>query len=110
MQSVAMEYRGRKINYQILEKAKGYETVVLFVELENAQHSGYLVKKDDRIIAKGEIAKFVRDAKIDGVEMAVAPPADSNALIMLRTTKDVEEVIKKVLEVVLNFLEERGFI
>ena len=105
-----MMYRGRRVNYQTFEKTKRYETIVLFVEIENAQHSGFLIKKGEKILPKGEIAKAVRDAKIEGVEMAVAPPADTNALIMLRTTKEPGEILEKVLEVVFDFLEERGFL
>ena len=104
------EYKGRKISCQTFEKTKSYETLVLFVELENAQHSGYIIKKDDKVVAKGEIAKAVRDANIDGVEMAVAPPSDSNAIIMLRVTKDQREVLDRVLDIIFKVLEERGFI
>ena len=64
----------------------------------------------DKIVAKGEIAKAVRDAKINGVEMAVAPPADTNALIMLRISGEEREILEKVLEIVESFLRERGLI
>uniref|UniRef100_A0A7C3UBL7 Uncharacterized protein n=1 Tax=Geoglobus ahangari TaxID=113653 RepID=A0A7C3UBL7_9EURY len=105
-----MIYRGKNVKYQTFEKAKGYETIVLFVEIEDVQHSGFLIKKGDKILPKGEIAKAVRDAKIEGVEMAVAPPADTNALMMLRITQDPEKILDKVLEVVFDFLEKRGFL
>ncbi len=104
------EYKGRKVKVQTLEKGKDYSTMVVHFELPNSEHHGFLLKVGDKIVAKGEIAKAVRDAKIDGVEMAVAPPADTNALIMLRISGEEREILEKVLEIVESFLKERGLI
>ncbi len=104
------EYKGRKVKVQTLEKGKDYSTMVVHFELPNSEHHGFLLKVGDKIVAKGEIAKAVRDAKIDGVEMAVAPPADTNALIMLRVSGKEREILEKVLEIVESFLKERGLI
>ena len=104
------EYKGRKVKVQTLEKGKNYSTIVVHFELPNSEHHGFLLKVGDKIVAKGEIAKAVRDAKIDGVEMAVAPPADTNALIMLRVSGEEREILEKVLEIVESFLRERGLI
>ena len=104
------EYKGRKVKVQTLEKGKNYSTIVVHFELPNSEHHGFLLKVGDKIVAKGEIAKAVRDAKINGVEMAVAPPADTNALIMLRINREEREILEKVLEIVESFLRERGLI
>ncbi|WP_290901511.1 hypothetical protein [Ferroglobus sp.] len=104
------EYKGRKVKVQTLEKGKDYSTMVVHFELPNSEHHGFLLKVGDKIVAKGEIAKAVRDAKINGVEMAVAPPADTNALIMLRISGEEREILEKVLEIVESFLKERGLI
>ncbi len=103
-------YLGKSVKCQILEKARDYQTIVIFVEIEGVKHSGFLIKKGEKIVAKGEIAKAVRDVKIDGVEMAVAPPADSNALLMARITKPFEDVKEELMDVVFRELQARGFI
>ncbi len=103
-----IDYKGKRVKYQIVEKGKNYTTFILHFELPDSQHEGFVMKVGDKIIAKGELAKAVRDAKIDGVEMAVAPPSGTNALIMMRVNRDVEEVLKEVLPVVEEFLKERG--
>ncbi len=103
-------FGGKTVKFQTLEKAKNYETVVIFVELENVEHSGFTIKKGDKTLAKGEIAKKVRDAKIDGVEMAVAPPSDTNAIIMARITKPVDAIMEEILDIVFESLRENGFV
>ncbi|WP_456369471.1 hypothetical protein [Geoglobus sp.] len=104
-----LTYRGRIVKLQTLEKAKDYETVVLFVEMDGVEHSGYLMKRGDVVVAKGEVAKAVRDARIPGVEMAVAPPLNTNAVLMLRINKPLSDVIHRVLETAFRVLEEKGF-
>ncbi len=107
--NVTLTYRGRIVKWQTLEKAKDYETVVLFVEMDGVEHFGYLMKRGDVVVAKGEVAKAVRDAQIPGVEMAVAPPLDTNAVLMLRINRPLSDVIDRVLETAFGVLEERGF-
>ncbi|NOY12050.1 MAG: hypothetical protein GXO67_08250 [Archaeoglobi archaeon] len=108
--NVTFTYSGRIVKWQTLERAKDYETVVVFVEMEGVEHAGYLMRKGNVVIAKGEVAKAVRDAGIEGVEMAVAPPLDTNALIMLRVNRPVKDVIEDVVDIAFGFLRERGFI
>ncbi len=103
-------YQNRSVKCQILERARDYQTIVIFVEIEGAEHSGFTVRKGERMLAKGEIAKAIRDAGIDGVEMAAAPPADSNALIMARITRPFEDVRDELMEVIFRELRARGFI
>ncbi|WP_457591871.1 hypothetical protein [Geoglobus sp.] len=105
---VTFTYSGKAVKWQTLERARDYETAVLFVELEGVSHAGYLMKKGSTVVAKGEVAKAVRDAGIRGVEMAAAPPPDTNAVIMLRATPDVGSVMDAVLEVVFRVLKEKG--
>ncbi len=104
------EYDGKMIKCQFLEVAKGYETVVIFVEIPGGEHAGFSVKKGDRIVAKGEIAKAIREAGIQGIEMAVPPPADSNALIMVRVTVPFESVRKRLMEVLFKEIKSRGLV
>jgi len=105
-----LDYKGRKVKVQTVEKGKGYSTILVHFEMPEAKHHGFLLKVGDKIVAKGEVAKVVRDARIEGVEMAVAPPADTNALIMLRINKDEREVLEKVLPIIEDFLRERGIV
>lgn len=107
--NVTLTYSGRIVKWQTLERAKDYETVVIFIEMEGVEHSGYLMRMGDVVVAKGEIAKAVRDAQIPGVEMAVAPPINTNAVIMLRINKPLDEIIHSVLETVFRVLDEKGF-
>ncbi len=104
------EYYGRKVNCQIVEEGKGYKTVLVHFELPGTQHFGFLVRKGDVIIPKGEIAKAIRDRNIDGVEMAVAPPSESNALFMMRITDDIGKVLDRVIPIVYEYLKDKGFI
>lgn len=106
---VTFTYSGRIVKWQTLERAKDYETAVIFIELDGVSHAGYLMRKGDTIVAKGEIAKAVREAGIPGVEMAAAPPLNTNAVIMLRTTRAVRDVIDDVLEIVFGVLKNKGF-
>ncbi len=106
----SFEIEGRKISYQILERGKNYTTFILFVEMPDTVHTGYLMKRGDVVIAKGEIAKAVRDAGIEGVEMAVAPPLDSNAIMMLRVSKPIEDLIHQIAQIILDELAKKDFL
>jgi len=106
----SFEIEGRKVSYQILERGKDYTTFILFMEMPDTVHTGYLMKKGDAVVAKGEIAKAVRDAKIEGVEMAVAPPLDSNAIMMLRVSKPIENLIQQIVKIILEELAKKDFL
>ncbi len=108
--SLTFSYQGKIVKYQLLEKSNAYQTLVIFVEMDGVEHIGFSMKRGDKYITKGQIAKAVRDEKIDGVEMAVAPPSDSNAVIMVRITKPFDELKDKILDIVFRELKNNGFI
>ncbi len=104
------EHAGRAVKCQFLEIARDYETVVIFVEIPEAEHAGFSVKKGDKIVAKGEIARAIREARIEGIEMAVPPPADSNALLMVRVTIPFESIKEKLMRALFREMKSKGLL
>ncbi len=104
------EFRGKRVKCQIVEEGKNYKTILIHFEIPDVLHHGFLMKRGEKIVAKGELAKKIRDQNIDGVEMVVAPPADTNAILMMRINRDEKEILDKILPIVYDFLKEKGFI
>jgi len=103
------EIDGFKIAIRSLEDGKDYALYTLFIEMPETQHHGFLMKKGDKILAKGEIARYIRDQRIEGLEMAAAPPADTNAVIVFRIDKKYD-IVERVAKDVVKFLKSRGFL
>ncbi len=108
--SEELEFRGKKIKVQTVESGKNYKTILIHFELSNVQHQGFLMKMGDKVITKGELAKKIRDSNVSGVEFAAPPPADTNAILMMRINRDEKEVLDRVLPIVYEFLKEKGFL
>ena len=98
-----------KVSIKTAEEGKGYAIYSLFIEMPETQHHGFLMKRGEKIIAKGEIAKYLRDSKIDGLEMAAAPPADTNAVVTFRINTEYD-VLEKIARLVVEFLKSKGFL
>ena len=103
-------YQDKTVKCQLLEESIAYQTVVIFVEMDGVEHRGFSMRKGDSFIAKGQIAKAVRDEEIEGVEMAVAPPSDSNAVLMVRVTKSFDDIKDRILEIIFRELRNRGLL
>ena len=105
-----LEFRGKKVKCQTIEEGKNYKTILIHFEIPDVQHYGFLMKRGDKIVAKGELAKRIRDQNIEGIEMVVSPPADTNAVVMMRINRDEKEILDKVLPIIYDFLKEKEFI
>jgi len=100
-----------KYKVKEVERGKGYIIFLVFLEMKGAIHEGFRMRKGEVIITKGEVAKHIRDSKIKGVEMAAPPPADSNALVMVRVAEEgSENALKEVLKRTCDYLISRGFL
>lgn len=103
------EIEGVKVAIRTTEEGKDYAVYLLFIEMPETQHHGFLMKRGEKIIAKGEIAKHIRDSKIEGLEMAVAPPADTNAVAMFRINTKYD-ILEKIARLVVEFLKSKEFL
>lgn len=104
------EYLGKKIRVKDLEIGKGYKTLVLYFELPNVQHFSYSIKKDNIVVAKGEIARALREKNIHGLEVVSPPPANTNALLQIRITEEEKEVLEKLIPHIYNELKNKNLI
>ncbi|RLI73544.1 hypothetical protein DRO97_07255 [Archaeoglobales archaeon] len=103
------DVEGIKVAIKPAEEGKGYAVYLLFIEMPETQHHSFLMKRGDKIIAKGEIAKYLRDSKIEGLEMAVAPPADTNAVVMFRINTDYD-ILDEIAKLTVEFLKSKEFL
>lgn len=69
---------------QPVERGSGYAVYLLFLEMPGARHHGFVVTRGTVSVAKGVLAKHLRDLSLPGVESIAPPPADSNALLLTR--------------------------
>jgi len=107
----AIEDLNLKYKVKEVERGKGYVIFLIFLEMRGAIHEGFKIRRGEVVITKGEVAKHIRDSKIKGVEMAAPPPADSNALVMVRITEeDSEKALGEVLKCVCDYLISQGFL
>lgn len=108
---VVIEVNGKKLLGKLIEEGKNYAVLAVYFELPNVSHIDFSIVKEGKILAKGELAKVVRDSNIRGLEMAVAPPRGTNALIMIRVVRDkYEDVLKEVGLIMFRFLREKNFL
>ncbi len=104
------EYFGKKIKTKDVETGKGYKVLLLYFELPNVQHFSYSMKKGDIIVTKGEIARSLREKNIPGLEVVSPPPADTNALLMLRITEDESKILDIIIPHIYEELKNKGLI
>lgn len=112
-----MEFEGIVEGYNLKFKAseveigKGYGVFLLFIEMPNVKHHGFLIEKDGLKIVKGVIAKYVRDRNIKNLEMVAPPPSDSNAVLIVRIGgEEFESILKEIMKHVCDFLKSQQFI
>ncbi|RLI76455.1 hypothetical protein DRP05_12890 [Archaeoglobales archaeon] len=103
------EVDGVRVAIGKAEEGKDYAVYLLFIEMPETQHHSFLMKRGERILAKGEIAKYLRDSNIEGLEMAAAPPADTNAVVMFRINTEYD-VLEKIARLVVEFLKSKEFL
>jgi len=105
------EIGGRKVTVRSLEIGKDYGVFTVFFEMPDVQHTGYVMKKGEKTIAKGEIARRIREAGIEGLEMASAAPHDTNAIVLVRLSgTEFEERLKRISEIIHEALKEEGLV
>jgi hypothetical protein len=115
-----MEIEGTVEEYNLkfksneVEIGKGYGIFLLFIEMPGIKHYGYIIEKENLRIAKGVIAKYVRDMNIENLEMAAPPPPNSNAILMIRIKgekrEEFENILRKVVKHACDFLKSQQFI
>ncbi|MCC6027045.1 MAG: hypothetical protein HA490_03665 [Archaeoglobales archaeon] len=112
-----MNFEGIVEGYELKFKAseveigKGYGIFLLFIEMPNVKHHGFFIEKDGLKIAKGVIAKYVRDMNIETLEVVAPPPPDSNAVLMVRIGgEEFERVLKRIAKHICDFLKSQQFI
>jgi hypothetical protein len=105
------EIGGRKVTARSLEIGKDYGVFTIFFELPDVQHTGYVMKKGERTIAKGEIAWRIRRGGIEGLEMASAAPHDTNAIVLVRLSgTEFEDRLRRISEIIHDALREEGLL
>ena len=105
------DIEGRKAAARSLEIGKDYGVFTIFLEMPDVQHTGYVMKKGEKTVAKGAIARKIRDANIEGLEMASAAPLDTNAIVLVRLSgTEFEDRLKRISEMVYEALKEEELI
>jgi|GEM_PF-2419583 hypothetical protein len=105
------EIGDRKVTARSLEIGKDYGVFTIFLEMPEVQHTGYVMKKGEKTLAKGEVARKIREIGIEGLEMASAAPHDTNAIVLIRLSgTKFEERLKKISEIIYEALREEGLI
>jgi hypothetical protein len=102
----------RELRYKTLtlERGHGYRVLLVFLEMRGTHHRGLLIEREGVVLAKGVIANFVRGLGLANVEMAMPPPPDSNAMMVLRLTgSDDEETLDRIVAGIRSFLKSHGF-
>jgi hypothetical protein len=93
-----------------LERGQGYRVLLIFLEMPGTHHRGLLIERGGSTLAKGVIANMVRSLGLPNVEMAMPPPPDSNAILVVRLTgSNDEETLDQIVEPVRTFLKSQGF-
>ncbi|MFZ0699561.1 MAG: hypothetical protein WAN74_05175 [Thermoplasmata archaeon] len=95
-----------------LEAGSGYLTLLIFLEMPGTHHRGLSIERDGATLAKGVIANHVRGLGLPNVEMAIAPPSNSNAILMVRLTGPTQthrETLDRIVEEVRSFLKSQHF-
>ncbi len=101
------EMEGRKVTARSLEIGKDYGVFTIFMEMPEVQHTGYVMKKGEKTLAKGEIARRVRESDIEGLEMASAAPHDTNAIVLVRLSgTEFEDRLRKISGIIYEALRE----
>ncbi len=105
------EIEGRKVTARSLEIGKDYGVFTIFLEMPDVQHTGYVMKKGEKTIAKGEIAWRIRKGDVEGLEMASAAPHDTNAIVLVRLSgTEFEERLRRISEIIHGALREEGLL
>ncbi len=95
---------------ELVERGSHYAIFLIFLEMPGAHHRGFVVERGTIVVPKGLIAGHVRSLSLENVEMVVAPPADSNAILMVRVRGDeAEATIDRVAREALGYLRSQGF-
>lgn len=93
-----------------LEQGSGYRVLLLFLEMRGTHHRGLFIEREGLSLAKGVIASRVRGLDLPNVEMAMPPPPDSNALLVVRLTGSNDEpTLDRIVGEVRSFLKSQGF-
>jgi hypothetical protein len=93
-----------------LERGQGYRVLLIFLEMPGTHHRGLLLEREGVTLAKGVIASMVRGLGLPNVEVAMPPPPDSNAILVVRVTgSSDEETLDRIVERVRSFLTSQGF-
>jgi hypothetical protein len=101
-----------KLRYKafLLERGSEYRTFVIFLEMRGIHHRGLIIERDGAVLAKGVIANHVRRLGLPNVEMAMPPPPDSNAILVVRLTgPNDDEILDRIVGEVRSFLKSQGF-
>lgn len=100
----------RRYKALTLERGNGYRVHLVFLAMPGTHHRGLFIEKEGVALAKGVIASHVRGLGLADVEMAMPPPPDSNALLVVRLTgPDDEKTLDQIAETVRSFVRSQGF-
>lgn len=95
---------------QPVERGNGYAVYLVFLEMPGAQHHGFVVTRGAVSVPKGVLAAHLRGLLLQGVESVIAPPADSNALLMARLSDTTPPATLDTLaREARRYLEAEGF-